>query len=120
MADQDNFKTQDTFKPFVRETRATEPSGSGMALLVGGLVVAVGFILWFIFGAVMPSSTTPVETGTTNITIEPPATAPVTTAPADTQPDAAAPATGAAPVEPLAPATPDAADPALVEPAPAD
>ena len=130
MADQDNFKTQgtfttqETFKPQVRETRTTQTTGGGMALLVGGLVVAVGFILWFVFGAVMPSSTTPVDSDTNNVTIQPPAAAP-----ADSQPDAIAPATEAEPVEPVAPATdavdpapvtPDAADSAPVEPAPAD
>ena len=123
MADQDTFKTpssgtaQDGFKPYVRETQ-TAPSNNGtMALLVGGLVVAVGFILWFIFGAVMPAGTAPVGGDTTNLTIQPPAAAPDAIAPAAPQPDAAAPATE---VEPVAPATPDAADPALVDPAPAD
>ncbi|WP_333817592.1 hypothetical protein [Tabrizicola sp.] len=110
MADQEHYKT------YVRETRTTESSGGSMALIVGGLVVAVGFILWLIFGtsgAVVP--TAPVS-DTTNVTIQPPA------APADTTtnvtidpaPDTAAPlepapADGAAePAAPAEPATPPA------------
>lgn len=93
MAYEDNNKT------YVRETnRTTESSGSGMALIVGGLVVAVGFILWLVFGGPGPVSTTEPASETTNVTIEPPAP------PADTStnvtidasPDAAEPA---APVE---------------------
>lgn len=119
MADQDNYKT------YVRETRTTESSGGSMALIVGGLVVAVGFILWLVFGTPAPVATTDPVSDTTNVTIEP------GNAPADTTtnvtidpaPDAAAdpvivpaepaaPADGAAepvapvaPVEPAAPAT---------------
>lgn len=66
---------EDNNKPYVRETvRTTEKSSSGMALLVGGLVVAVGFILWLVFGGTAPVTTTtePVS-DTTNVTIEPPA-----------------------------------------------
>jgi len=108
MADQDNYKT------YVRETRTTETSGASMALIVGGLVVAVGFILWLVFGGPGPVSTTPTGSDT-NVTIEPPA-APVdnstnlTIQPA--APDAAAPVDGAEPVapageaEPVAPAQP--------------
>jgi hypothetical protein len=114
MSDPDHTKT------YVRETHlreSREPNGVGMAVIVGGLVVAVGFVLWFLFGALVPPSTAPVE-GDTNVTIEPPA------APDATTPDATVdPATPAEPVEP-APAepAPDAApvEPAPAEPAPAD
>ena len=103
---------QDTSKTYVRETRTIEASGNSMALIVGGLVVAVGFILWLIFGGSGPVSDTtnvtiaPSETPsdtTTNVTIDPAPDAaadpvvPVEPAPAD---DAAEPA---APAEPTAP-----------------
>lgn len=81
MADQDNYKT------YVRETRTTEGSGAGMALLVGGLVVAVGFILWLGFGGSTPDTppaAVPAVDSSTNVTIEPPAAAPAV-------PDSAAP-----------------------------
>lgn len=107
MADQDNYKT------YVRETRTTESSGASMALIVGGLVVAVGFILWLVFGGPGPVATTPADNDT-NVTIEPPA-APVdnsTNLTIEPAPDAAAPADdGAAPAENVAPAD-DAAEPA--------
>lgn len=112
MADQDNYKT------YVRETRTTETSGASMALIVGGLVVAVGFILWLVFGGPGPVATTPADNDT-NVTIEPPA-APVDNstnltvepaAPEAAAPDAAAPADDAVPAddgaaEPVAPANP--------------
>ena len=97
MSDQDNSKT------YVRETRTTESSGSGMALIIGGLVVAVGFILWLIFGGSGPVVATDPVSDTTNVTIDPAPDAaadpvvPVEPAPAD---DAAEPA---APAEPTAP-----------------
>ncbi len=117
MADQDQYKT------YVRETRTTESSGSSMALIVGGLVVAVGFILWLVFGGPAPVGTTDPVSDTTNVTVEPSAApaeptvdvtidpapdaaAPLETAPAD---DAAAPADDAAePAAPAEPATPPA------------
>ena len=100
MADQDHYKT------YVRETRTTDTGGGSMAVIVGGLVVAVGFVLWFLFGALGPSDPTPVQGDTTNVTIEPPAAAPDATTPVD--PDAA-------PAEP-APIEPAPADPAAVAP----
>lgn len=110
MAYEDNNKT------YVRETRTTEPSGSGIALLVGGLVVAVGFILWLVFAGPAPVATTEPAGDTTNVTIEPPAapTDTTTNVTIDPAPDAAepvAPADGAEPApangaaEPAAPAT---------------
>lgn len=67
MADQENYKT------YVRETRTTEGAGASMALIVGGLVVAVGFILWLVFGGPGPVTTTAPAGSDTNVTIEPPA-----------------------------------------------
>jgi hypothetical protein len=100
MSDPDHTKT------YVRETHLREnrePSGVGMAVIVGGLVVAVGFVLWFLFGALVPSSPAPTG-GDTNVTIEPPAAPDPTTDPTT-------------PVEP-APVEPAPAEPAPVEPAP--
>jgi hypothetical protein len=103
MADQDNSKT------YVRETRTTESSGSNMALIVGGLVVAVGFILWLFIGGPGPVATTDPVSDTTNVTIAPSETPSDTTTNVtiDPTPDAAEPV---APVDP-APAD-DAAEPA--------
>lgn len=112
MADQDNYKT------YVRETRTTESSGTSMALIVGGLVVAVFFILWLVFGGDGPVVSTTPEADTTNVTIEEPA-APadnatnvtIDPAPDAAAPDAAAPAEGAEPAVPAdgtAPAAPPA------------
>jgi hypothetical protein len=77
-----------------------------MALLVGGLVVAVGFILWLVSGAAGPVATTatddPARAG-----IETPA-APAEAPAADTVdpvPEAAAPADGSG-TEPAVPAAP--------------
>ena len=113
MADQDNYKT------YVRETRTTESSGTSMALIVGGLVVAVFFVIWLVFGGDGPVVTTTPEGDTTNVTIEEPAApadnttnvtidpAPEAAAPADgTEP--AAPADDAAPADGTAPAAPPA------------
>ena len=47
MADQDNYKTH------ARETRTTATTNSSLPLIVGGLVVAVFFILWLVFGGVV-------------------------------------------------------------------
>ncbi len=106
MAEPDNSKT------FVRETRTTQPSGSGMALIIGGVVVAVGFILWLVLGGNVPLSTTEPASTTTNVTIEPPAAPADTTtsttvdpAPDAAEPKPVAPADGA---EPVVPATPPA------------
>lgn len=112
MADQDNYKT------YVRETRTTESSGTSMALIVGGLVVAVFFIIWLVFGGDGPVVTTAPAGDTTNVTLEQPAAPADTTtnvtidpAPEAPAPDAAAPADGAAPAAPAdgtAPAAPPA------------
>jgi hypothetical protein len=119
---------QDTTKTYVRDTRTTESSGTSMALIVGGLVVAVFFILWLVFGGDGPVVTTTPEGDTTNVTIEEPAApadsttnvtidpapeaaAPDATTPDATTPDAAAPADGAEPAPPAdgtAPAAPPA------------
>lgn len=66
MSDQGN-------RTYVRETRTTESSGAGMALIVGGLVVAVGFIIWLVFGGLGPVATTGTTGDTTTITVETPA-----------------------------------------------
>jgi hypothetical protein len=102
----------DKTKTNVRETvRTTESSGSNMALIVGGLVVAVGFILWLVFGNSDPVATTDPAANTTNVTIEPSAapadTTTVDPAPDAVEPEATAPADGAEPA-PAAPATPPA------------
>ena len=95
MAYEDNNKT------YVRETtRTTDGSGSGIALIVGGLVVAVGFILWLFIGGPGPVATTQPASDTTNVTVEAPA------APADTTTNVT--------IEP----TPEASQPAA--PVPAD
>ena len=106
MADQDNYKT------YVRETRTTESSGTSMALIVGGLVVAVFFILWLVFGGDGPSVTTTAPAGdTTNVTVEP------TPAPADTTTNVTIdPAPGAA-TDGAAPAPAEPAEPAPAAPA---
>lgn len=99
MADQDQYKTRP------REVRTTEPSGTSMALIVGGLVVAVGFVLWLIFGGSGPVITSPTDD---SVTIEPatvPNDQPSTPAPGS------APDTGLVP-DATAPITPDATAPA--------
>lgn len=118
MSDQDHSKT------YVRETRTTEGTGTSMALIVGGLVVAVFFVIWLVFGGDGPVvSTTPaadstdvtVETpavpadnNTTNVTIDPApeAAAPDAVTPDAVTPDAAAPADGAEPAAPADEAAP--------------
>ena len=102
MADQDNLKT------YVRETRTTESSSNGMSLIVGGLVVAVLFVLWLVFGrdgAIVTNTPASIPASdTTNVTVEAPA------APADTTTNVT-----------IDPAPDAAADPVVpVEPAPAD
>jgi hypothetical protein len=105
MADNDNIKT------YVRETRTTDSSGASMALIVGGLVVAVGFILWLVFGGTDGAVVTnDPAADTTNVTIEP-------TAPADSTTNVTIDADEPA-AEPVAPADPAPAEP--VETAPAD
>lgn len=106
MADQDNYKT------YVRETRTTESSGSSMALIVGGLVVAVAFVIWLVFGGTGPVATTVPASDTTNVTVESPAepaenTTNVTIEPA---PEAAAPAATVEGTETAPEATPAPAD----------
>ncbi len=93
----------DTQNTYIRETRTTEPSGGGMALIVGGLVVAVGFILWLVFGGPGPVATTDPVSDTTSVTIAPSETPSDTTTniTIDPAPDA---------VEPVAPAEPAPAD----------
>lgn len=106
MADQDNYKTN------VREIRTTESSGGGLALLVGGLVVAVAFVLWLVFGGTGPVATTSPVSDTTNVTVEAPA------APADTTTNVTI-EPGPEAADPVAPT--DGAEPApTATPAPAD
>lgn len=112
MADQDNYKTH------ARETRTTATTNSSLPLIVGGLVVAVFFILWLVFGGDGPVVSTTPAADTTNVTIEEPAApadnttnvtidpAPDAAAPDATAPDATAPADGAEPVAPAEPAAP--------------
>lgn len=109
MADQDNYKT------YVRETRSHETSGGSIALIVGGLVVAVGFILWLVFGVERPTVTTPSAPGVeSNVTVEPAAPADSTTNviidPVPEAADPVAPDVPLVPVEPAEPAAPAPAD----------
>ena len=105
MADQDNTKT------YVRETRTTESSGNSMAVFVGGLVVAVGFILWMVFGG--GGAATNPGSDTTNVTIEPSGTPTETTTNVTIDPAPEA-------TEPTAPAEPAPAEPAADPAAPAE
>ncbi|MFC3087015.1 hypothetical protein [Tabrizicola soli] len=102
----------ENYKTYVRETRTTEGSGASMALIVGGLVVAVGFILWLVFGGPDSVVDTAPAGSDTNVTIEPPAApvdnstnvtvepaAPEAAAPEAPAPDATAPAGDAAPAD---------------------
>jgi hypothetical protein len=112
MADNEHTKT------YVRdrETRTTEGSGASMALIVGGLVVAVGFILWLVFGGSDGAVVTNPPADTTNVTVEP-------TAPADSTTNVTIDADEPAAAEPVAPADPAPAEPvetAPAEPAPVD
>ncbi len=102
---------QDTTKTYVRDTRTTETPGNSMALIVGGLVVAVGFILWLVFGG----SGAPSNPGssTTNVTIEPSGTPTETTTNVTVDP-------AAEETEPAAPAEPAPADDAAEPTAPAE
>lgn len=106
MSDNPNTPNRSTY---VRETE--KKSGSGMALIVGGLVVAVGIILWLVFGGATPQVATPDSPDTTtNVTVETPAADPAPAAPAPADPAPAAPVdtAPAAPAEtaPAAPAAP--------------
>ncbi|MBS8227882.1 hypothetical protein [Vannielia litorea] len=90
-----------------------ESSGTGtMAFIIGGLVVAVGVIAWFLMGGDIENgtaTTVPADGGDASVTIENTAPAPtddgaaMETAPA-TDGDAAAPATDAAPADDAVPA----------------
>lgn len=82
---------QPTRSTYIRETQKS--SGTGTAFIVGGLVVAVAVIGWFLFGGMAPVATTGADGSTTNVTIEaaPEAAAPAAEAPAPA-PEAAAPA----------------------------
>lgn len=77
------------------ETRTDSGSTSTLAFIIGGLVVAVAVIAYFLFGgSTMPST----GAGKTSITIDntaPAATAPAASAPAATAPTAPAPAPAA-------------------------
>lgn len=116
---------QDNNKPYVRETRTTDGSGSSMALIIGGLIVAVAFILWLIFGGGAPVSTTGDGTGpaadSTTVTVEPAAPADSSTnVTIDPAPEATAPAE-TAPVAPAEdPAAAPAEDPAAAPAAPVE
>jgi hypothetical protein len=70
MAYNDNNRTT---PPYVRETRVENSSGTSMAFIVGGIVVAVAFILWLVFGTGAPDTTgtAPVSSDTTNVTVDP-------------------------------------------------
>lgn len=85
------------------ETKKEAGGISAMAFILGGVVVAVAIIGYFMYGG----SPKHVDGGSTNtsVTIEAPAaSAPATTAPAAPAPDAAAPAPAAPAPAPAAPA----------------
>lgn len=116
---------QDNNKPYVQEpVRTSQGSGSSMALIVGGLVVAVAFILWLVFGGTAPVTTTGTTTvpanDTTNVTVEPAAPADSTTnVTVDPEADAPAATAPTAPADdPAAPAPAD--DPAAAPAAPVE
>lgn len=93
--------------PPERDIRVTEPKpASNLGFIVGGLVVAVALLLWFVFGDKPQTATD--SGGTTNsVTVETPTPAqPVAPVPAD-------PVTPA-PGDPVAPAP---ADPTITPPA---
>ncbi|MES2433941.1 MAG: hypothetical protein V4586_08970 [Pseudomonadota bacterium] len=102
--------------PSERDIRITEPKpASNLGFIVGGLVVAVALLLWFVFG---DSNMGAKNTGdTNNVTVE----TPVTPAPAPADPVAPAPAdpVAPAPADPVTPAPADPVTPAPADPAPA-
>ena len=107
----------DNDKTYVRETRTTETSGASMALIVGGLVVAVGFILWLVFGGTDGAVVTNGPAAdTTNVTVGP--TPPVADSTTNVTIDAAEPA--AEPVAPVEPVPAEPVETAPADPAPAD
>lgn len=90
----------DQYRP--PESNVPVTKSSNIGFIVGGLVVAVALLLWFVLGQGVPTATD--SGGTTNsVTIETPAPAPADpVAPAPADPVAPAPA------DPV-PATPPAA-----------
>ena len=100
--------------PPERDIRVTERKPSNnLGFIVGGLVVAVGLLLWFVLGdGTMGAKNTG---DTTNVTVE----TPVTPAPADPVAPAPADPVTPAPADPVTPAPADPVVPAPADPAPA-
>ena len=109
----------DQYRPPERNT--TVPKSSNTGFIVGGLVVAVALLLWFVFGQGAPKAVD--NGGTTNsVTVETPTPAPADpVAPAPADPVAPAPADPVtpAPADPVTPAPADPVTPAPADPAPA-
>jgi cytoskeletal protein RodZ len=106
----------DEYRSIERNTTTETKPSSNIAFIVGGLVVAVGVILWLVFGGMSTSTTPTSSTTNTSVTVEP--TAPAAPAPA------ADPAPAPAPAEPTpapapAPAPADPVTPPVTGTAPA-
>ena len=95
-------------------TSATRTSNIGF--IIGGLVVAVALLLWFVFGDKPPTGADNSDT-TNSVTVETPAPTEPAPAPAPATPVTPVPADPVTPV-PADPVTPAPGDP--VTPAPAD
>ena len=107
----------DQYRPPERNVPVAKSSNT--AFIVGGLVVAVALLLWFVLGQGTPKAVD--NGGTTNsVTVETPAPAPadpVAPAPADPVTPAPADPVTPAPADPVAPAPADPVTPAPAAPA---
>ncbi|MDZ4312164.1 MAG: hypothetical protein U1A24_16570 [Cypionkella sp.] len=107
----------DQYRP--PESNVPVTKSSNIGFIVGGLVVAVALLLWFVFGD--RATTAADNNGTTNsVTVETPAPAdPVAPAPADPVTPAPADPIAPAPADPVTPSPADPVTPAPADPAPA-
>lgn len=108
----------DEYRSIERDNTTHTKTNNGMPFIVGGLVVAVGVILWLVFGGGVSTSTAPTDSTTTNsVTVEP--TAPAATEPAADPVPTPAPAEPAEPAPAPAPAPADPVTPPVTGTAPA-